>query len=179
MRWRFFALTAALVAGLAGSAAAQTASDRVPSGAVVVLELGERLNSATAKRGDVFVIRLSNPIKVGETIVVPAGATGRGEVIDAKPVQVHAFQFNYSAKLLLAARYLDFDGARIPLRGFHLSAAQANEDDTFHVAGIRRMAPNYEAILPEGLLGEAKIAVDLDLKGHPIAVPAAAASTPN
>ena len=169
---RAIAAAAAVLAGATVVRADPTA-DRLPAGSLVTIELVEAVSSATAKRGDTFAIRLAKPIVVGEAVVVPAGTLGRGEVIDAASGAPKLMKPAKPSKLILAARYLEFDGSRIPLRGFHLSAAEINSSDTISIFGgggvaYSRTAASREAVVPAGALGEAKLSVDVDLAGHVI-----------
>lgn len=151
----------------------QPTPDRVPAGHVVVLELAEGLTSGKVKRGDTFALRLARPIAVGDTVVVPAGTPGRGEVIDAGSGHGKLLRGAQPAKLVLAARYLELNGERIPLRAFHLGAAELNGTDTLFIGpkggvAAARLAPIHEAELAAGAAAEAKLAADLDLQGRVI-----------
>lgn len=85
----------------------------VPSGTQITIEITDLVSTRTAKRDDFFNIRLAAPVILNGVIVIPEGTLGKGQVVDAglpgmggKP-----------GKLVLAARYLELDGQRIPLRG--------------------------------------------------------------
>jgi len=166
------ALVMAAFGGIS-SARAQPAVERVTAGSVVALELAEPLSTATVKRGDTFAIRLAQPIFAGNTVVVPAGTPGRGEVIDANSGVARLGKGARPSKLLLAARYLDYNGGRILLRGFHLGATAINSA-SWGVATPSSVVtvwngPGREATLPVGTPGEAKLAADLNLMGQAIA----------
>jgi hypothetical protein len=162
-------ITAAAAGFLASAVHAQPMQERVPAGSVVLLELGEDLSSKTAKRGDTFAIRLARPIMLGDVVVVPAGTPGRGEVIEADTGRGKLLRSFQPTKLVLAARYLELNGARIPLRALHMSAARLNGTDTLligpHGVAATRTAPTSEAELAAGSSAEAKLAVDLDPQG--------------
>lgn len=136
----------------------------LPAGSVVDLELAQVVNSKTNIRGDKVAIRLAQPIEADGRVLVPAGATGMGEVIDAKP----AGMLGKSGELLLAARYLDYNGRKIPLRAFKLGGA--GKDNSSAVLAVS-MAVGLPAVLirggnieiPVGTAANAKLAKDLTL----------------
>jgi hypothetical protein len=61
-----------------------------------------------------FPIRLARSIEVDGVEVVPAGVSGKGQVVHAKKGGMGGS----AGELVLAARYLDYGGRRIELRGF-------------------------------------------------------------
>jgi len=89
---------------------------RVAAGTVVDVELAEPVNTRRQKRGDHFALRLAEPLVIDGKMIVPAGAAGSGEVVDAANGGIGG----RPAKLILAARYIDYDGARVTLHGFRL-----------------------------------------------------------
>lgn len=98
--------------------------DAVPAGTLIEIRIDEDVNSKTHKTGDWFAISLSQPIMLGTHMLVPAGAPGRGQV-------VHAAKSGWGGKageLILAARYLEYNDARISLRSMRLGAIGANNE---------------------------------------------------
>lgn len=91
----------------------------VPAGTVVAIEITESLVSDERKAGDSFAFRLARPILFEGSELVPAGTLGVGEVIHAAPARASG----KAGELILAARYLDWGGRRIPLRGTRLGGA--------------------------------------------------------
>src|SRR5262245_21652023 len=65
------------------AAATAEATVRIPAGTVIAVEITEALSSRTSQMGQTFALRLAEPITINDEIVVPAGAVGGGEVIDA------------------------------------------------------------------------------------------------
>lgn len=106
---------------------------RVPAGTVVMLELAQPVSTKTHKAGDTFAIRLAEPIVARGQLVLNAGATGVGEVVEsAKPGMG-----GKSAKLVLAARSLTLpNGAQLPLKGLQLSAAGKGHETAATALGI-------------------------------------------
>jgi hypothetical protein len=72
----------------------------------VEIEFLTTLSSASSHRGDMFPIRLAEPLMAGGQVLLPAGALGVGEVVEAKP----AGGAGTPGVLILAARYLDAGG---------------------------------------------------------------------
>lgn len=101
---------------VAPAAPAQGPCCTIPAGTVVLVELTEPLSAATAVSGAHFGLRLAEPVSLGGSVVLPAGIAGMGEVIDAKPAGFGG----RPARLVLAARYLESDGVRFPLRSLKL-----------------------------------------------------------
>jgi hypothetical protein len=152
---------------------------RVAAGTIVSIEVGERLNSKIHVRGYRFPIRLAEPIESADGVLIPAGAEGVGEVISASK----AGMMGKAGELLLAARYLTYNGQQIPLRTFRLG--DAGTDNTTTVVMVGMVVPFAFVIkggdieIPAGTRANAKLAADVSL---PIvtetAQPAAPVETP-
>ena len=56
----------------------------IPAETTVAIEVTQPLGSRTSHIGDMFSLRLAAPIGMNGEALVPAGAFGTGEVIDAK-----------------------------------------------------------------------------------------------
>jgi hypothetical protein len=200
MRFRSLGAVVPLVLLCAASAAAQPAAPtpeaplaapppqtpptaqppRALAGQPVILEVAEQLSSKTHKRGDMFAIRLAAPIAVGTEVVIPAGAMGKGQVIDAAP----AGPLGRPAKLLLAARYLEIDGVQAPLRGFHLGSAGRDNTNLImaasfvpYVGVLASFMKGGEIVIPPGALGQAKLGADFPASPT-AAAPTASAAVP-
>ncbi|KAF1723006.1 hypothetical protein SAMN06296416_102233 [Pseudoxanthomonas wuyuanensis] len=96
-------------------------------GTPLVLELLDPINSASSKRGDRFRLRLAEAVLFDDTIALPAGIEGVGEVVHAE----RSRGGGKPGELLLAARYLSYRGQSIKLRGLKLGGSGR---DTSHVA---------------------------------------------
>lgn len=79
---------------------------------LVAIEVMTGLSSQTSHRGDMFPIRLVEPVMVDGEQVLAAGALGVGEVIEAKPARGGGTP----GILTLGLRYLEVGGRQIPLR---------------------------------------------------------------
>ncbi|HEU0306444.1 MAG TPA: hypothetical protein VFR30_05700 [Lysobacter sp.] len=147
----------------------------VPAGSTLELEIAQALNSAVQKRGDRFAITLHAPLVHKGVVVIPAGTAGMGEV-------VHADKSRGGGKpgeLLIAARYLELDGAQIPLRGLKFGG---QGQDTSKVAlGVAMAIGPFahfirgkEIEIPAGTLVTAKLAQDF-----PVSAPSSDQSIPS
>src|SRR5579871_1667624 len=150
---------------------ARTAGAVVPAGTRVIVEIVNPLSSKTIKRGDMFAIRLAAPITFEGRVVVPAGAEGQGQVVDAAPS--HAL--GTPAKLLLAARYIGVDGTHVPLHGMAFGSTGQDQSMTVlaasfvpYVGVLAMFMHGGEVEIPAGSLAAAKLSADL-----PVPAPAA------
>lgn len=153
---------------------------RVAAGTPVELEIVDPLSSGRHQRGDRFVIRLHAALRHGDVVVVPAGTTGIGEI-------VHADRSRGGGKpgeLLLAARYLEFNGTQIPLRG--LKFGGQGQDKTKTALGVAIAAGPFahfirgrEIEIPAYTLVSAKLAQELALPAAPPAATVSAAPQPS
>ncbi|MET0183200.1 MAG: hypothetical protein ABW199_09965, partial [Caulobacterales bacterium] len=91
----------------------------LPAGAVLEFELVEPLSSRTAQQGQTFAMRLASPLAFEGREIVPAGAVGGGEVIDAK---ASAFG-GRPGRLTLSARFIEINGTPARIRGLQWSGA--------------------------------------------------------
>lgn len=147
------------------------------TGSIVELELAETVSSKTHQRGDPVAIRLAEPIRTETGVLVPAGVTGRGEVISA----AKAGMLGKAGELLLAARYLEYNGQKIPLRTFRLGASGQNNAAAVLALGmvvpVSFLIKGGDIEIPAGARANAKLAADLDLPIQPDAPAADTAST--
>lgn len=143
----------------------------LPALTPVRIEISAHLNSALSKIGDHFAIRLAAPIDLGGGFEIPAGVEGVGEV-------VHAAKSGFGGRageLLLAARYLDYRGARIPLRSltFAPELGKSREGTAMGVAiagglvgGVAAMfISGGEVNIPPGTVVYAKTAAAVNFAG--------------
>lgn len=166
---------------------AAPAADPVPlagpvaalAGTLIEIEIVEPVTSRTAKRGDRFQVRLRQPVMVGDQIVLPAGTHGVGEVVDASKAGFGG----RPGELLLAARYLEFEGRQIPVRSFKMGGVGR---DNMAGSAVVTLAAGFVGLIiqggeityPAGFVGNAKLAVDVPLGSAPIAPAALAADAP-
>ena len=159
----------------ASVAAAPAPCCRLAAGSVVELQLGESLSSARHKRGDRFTLRLSQPLAVAGAEPIPAGTPAVGEVVHG----ARSRGGGHPGELLIAGRYLEFNGRQIPLRG--LSVGQSGRDQingamgaAFVIGPFAMFVRGREIEIPADTALRAKLAQDLDL---PVAGTVAATAT--
>ena len=158
---------------LASPLAAQ-ACCQIASGTPVSLELLEPVGSKDRRRGDTFEFKLASPLIIDGVSVVPAGVHGFGEVVDAARGGIAG----RPAKLILAARYLIFQGRHIPLHGLRLSGAGADKASTAilvsaAISPILSLAVSGGDVqFPAGTRATAKTTGDVTITLPPPATPA-------
>ena len=114
----------------------------------VVVELLEPVSTKTHKRGDHFAICLAEPVVIDGKTVIPAGAKGQGEVVDA----AGAGMAGPPGKLILAARYVEYGGVRTALHAFKPGVGVGAGRDNGSLA-IALGATPYVGILAIGIQG--------------------------
>ncbi len=145
----------------APAAPAPAAPSVVPNGTPIVVEITDLVSSKTALRDDMFNLTLAEPIKLNDVIVIPAGTPGKGQVIDsARPGMA-----GKSGKLVLSARYLEFEGKQIPIRGLKLNFGAKDNSSvamaTSMAVGIFGLAVTGGDIeVPAGTRANAKLGID-------------------
>jgi hypothetical protein len=149
-------------AAAAATPAATPAPRALPAGTVIELSLTKAVGSKTSKRGDRFGIRLAQDLKLDGMVVLPAGTEGEGEVVHAAPGKMGGGP----GELLLAARFLDRDGVRVPLKALKMGSAGKNNVDNAMlvsmVAGpFALFVQGGEVVVPAGTIANAKLAADL------------------
>lgn len=144
----------------------------------VVLTIEEAVESDKVAIGQRFAIRLAEPLTVGGGLVIPAGASGVGEVVHAAKSRA----MGKPGELLLAARYLDWNGTRIPLRSLRFGKPQGQDNaTTAAIVGIAvssLLTPfitGGEVRIPAGASAWAKVAEDVSLAAPDQAAAAAPA----
>jgi hypothetical protein len=159
------AQTAAEPASAGPEAAASPATDCCAIAALteIEIEIAEPVSSRTHRQGARFAIRLAEPIVVDGRLVVPAGTPGMGEVVHS----AKAGGTGKAGELILAARYLDLDGQRIPLRSFRYGPRQGKDKSAAVNTGNMVAA----AVLPAASL------IGFLVKGGNVDIPAKARAT--
>lgn len=145
---------------------ATTAAPRIAAATIVDIEIMEPLSSKTAKMDATFPIRVAVPIIVDGRELIPAGTQGVGQVIHA----AKSGGGGKAGELLLAARYLDVNGVRVPLRRFRLGASGAQKADEAFAVGVvvpfgQLLVKGKEIEFPAGTRANAIVAADTELSG--------------
>jgi hypothetical protein len=136
----------------------------LPAGTLVEIALTKPVGSKLSKRGDRFGIRLVDDLKLDGVVLLPAGAEGEGEVIHAAPGKMGGGP----GELLLAARFIERDGLRVPLKAFKMGrSGRDNVDSAMVVAMVAGPFALFiqggEVVIPAGTIANAKLAADLPL----------------
>jgi hypothetical protein len=150
---------AAVVAEVAASEAPAPCCT-IPALTVVDLEILQTMNSQANHIGEHFTFRLAHPIVVDGKELIPAGATGSGDV-------VHAAKSRFGGKageMILAARYIEHAGVRIPLRSLRAGSGQGKDNSAtaaavaIAVSGVLSMfITGGEVNVPSGTIMNAKV----------------------
>ena len=148
-------------AATAGAAPTAKSPDEIaiPALTDVVIVVDSLITTKTAKTGTEFPIHLADPIRLRGAEVVPAGTMGVGAIVHAATAR----SMGKAGELVLAARYLDFDGRHILLRSTQLGRrGKDNTDIGFAVAIVALPALFFitggEVVVPAGTLASARTA---------------------
>lgn len=124
-------------------------------GTLVQIEVVETLNTKTVQRGQRFPLRLVDPVYAGDTLVLPAGTEGEGEVVHAE----RARMAGKAGELILAARFLRTPSGNLPLRGMKLGGAgESHADAAFWVPLVGFVINGGQVEVPAGTRAQAKLA---------------------
>jgi hypothetical protein len=78
----------------------------VPAGTVLTVRLGEAVGSKISQPGQAFSATVATPVELDGKVVIPAGATASGTVVDAKPLG----RFKGGARLQLKLISVNING---------------------------------------------------------------------
>ena len=146
----------------------------LPAKTAIDIEIADSISSKSAKIGDMFDIRLVEPVKVDGHLILPIGVTGRGEVS-------HVAKAGWGGKageLIVMVRYLQCGADRIPIGRFHFGAS--GESHFGAAVGASMIVPlagflidGDEMILQAGTRGNAKVAaaINLPVGDRPCSIP--------
>lgn len=164
------------------SAAADTGPCCVlPDGSLVRIEIAEALSSKTAQRGQIFKLRLLQPLAAPEGGLLPVGTEGVGEVVHAE----RSRGGGKAGELILAARHLEGPDGPIKLRGMKLGGSGSNKTGAAIVASLVLPLGGFvrgsEIEIPLGTNAVAKLAgaVHLPLLATPLSTPPIPPNTEN
>lgn len=139
----------------------------LPANTVIELEMLDTVGSRLSRPGDFFKLRVVEPVKSGDAVLIPAGAIAVGQV-------VHAAKSSGGGKageLILAARYLDMPQGRILLRSTFGAAGKhrvgASLATSFLVGPFAMLIKGKEVELPAGSPLSARTALDNTFPASP------------
>lgn len=135
-----FFLTAAVQSEPIGVGSVLPAQETADSSEKIILETGfpilvridEQLGSKLSSTGQYFKLSLAEPVMYEGHILIPAGVPGQGQVVHAKKGG-----FSGSAgELILAARYVEYNGRKIKLRSMRFAETGKDNMGTAMAVGI-------------------------------------------
>lgn len=85
----------------------------LPVGSEISLAMSQEINSTENREGDTFPLSVVSDVRLGDHIVIPRGTRAVGEIT----WRTGRGAFGKSGKMDIALRYIDLDGARIPIEG--------------------------------------------------------------
>lgn len=148
----------------------------IPKGTPITIEITDLVTTKTALRDDFFNIKLASPVVLNGETIIPAGITGKGQVVDSgKPRSGGG-----SAQLVIAARYLEYNGQQIPIRGLKLDMTSKDRSSTsIGLSSVASLAGPAGALagffvsgghmeVPAGTLASAKLGIDYIISNEPI-----------
>lgn len=151
---------------------APSACCTVASRTLLEIEILDTLNSKDNRNGQSFNFRLAAPLTIDGRVLIPAGTPGVGEVVHA----ARARAMGKAGELILAARYLDLNGTRVPLRTLRFGREQGRDNSgTVNTIGMVSAATvpvasmvaflisGGEVRVPAGTRATAQIATELVL----------------
>jgi len=148
----------------------------LPALTPVLLTLDEAMESDKAQIGQYFRISLREPLRLADGVVIPAGTAGNGQVVHAAKSRA----MGKAGELVLAARFLDYQGRRIPLRSLRYGNGQGKDNaDTAVIVGIAvsglitPFITGGEVRIPAGTEVWAKVAADVDFAAASVSPPIA------
>ncbi|MEK6638048.1 MAG: hypothetical protein AABY88_08200 [Pseudomonadota bacterium] len=110
---------------------------------------------------------MKEPISINGQVIVPAGVTGSGDV-------VHAAKSRFGGKpgeLIIAVRYLEHQGQRIPLRSLKFGTGSGKDNggtaQAIGIAGgavgglVSMFITGGEVNVPAGTIAQAKTSTDV------------------
>jgi hypothetical protein len=135
----------------------------------VQFEFDEEVKSNQAAIDQYFAIRLIAPITVDGVVIVPAGTVGKGQV-------VHSAKSGWGGKageLLVAARWIEYRGVRIPLRRFRMGEIGTGQNRVGEAAVASAIVPvagflinGGEKIIPKGTRANAIVSADTEIPAN-------------
>lgn len=149
-------------------AAPPGATVRIPAGTVVQVEITEALSSETSQQEQLFALRLAEPIVIDGREIVPAGALGGGEVIDAHPSAFGGRQ----GRLIISGRFIEIGGQRVRIRSMQVGSAGEDRAGAALTVAVLVGVPALlvqggEVHIPVGTRATARIAADVDVSPEP------------
>jgi hypothetical protein len=170
---------------LAQEALPQIASDSpapasqvmLPAGTVVTVELDNDLSTATNHVGDRFNVTVAENVVDRETVVIPSGTAGYGEVT----FSTNKGGFGKQGIIGISLRFLDLNGRQVALDGRYREEGKGNDGAAaatmFAVGIFAVVVKGKSAVIPKGRRLKARTGEDIAFMVG-AATPLAVASEP-
>jgi hypothetical protein len=157
-------LTAAVLAVSTGTLAQSgPESHLLPALTPVPLVIDAEVSSSANKSGDRFPLHVAEDVKLGDSVLIPAGSVGEGEVVHAAKSKGGG----RAGELILAARFVTVDGKQVRLRSFSAGSGSDRSNAALGVAvavGLWGMlVRGSELVMPAGTAVGAKTAEEVQL----------------
>ncbi|MFA5966167.1 MAG: hypothetical protein WC804_19300 [Sphingomonas sp.] len=92
------------------------------AGTPITLVVTHEVNSSTQRAGDTFPLTVLNDVRIGETVVIPRGTPGEGEIT----WRTGKGAFGKSGKMEFSLRSIILNGQRIPISGDYRQEGEGN-----------------------------------------------------
>lgn len=145
----------------------------------VRLAITDPIASNAVSTGQLFAFTLAEAIPLDGGGSIPAGTPGQGEIVHA----ARSGMAGKAGELVLAARYLDYQGVRIPLRSMRFGGAGKDQTGlafaaTTAIGLIGMVITGGEVRIPVGAIADAKISADTPIDANRLAAPVLAPLPP-
>lgn len=96
---------------------------KLPALTPVELQFVDAASSRTSKPGEMVALKLAEPLTIDGRVVAPAGSHAMAEIIQASKSSL----MGKAGELTFAARWVEINGARVPLKRFGFGRSQGND----------------------------------------------------
>lgn len=135
----------------------------LPALTPVPLVIDAEISSSTNSSGDRFPLHVAEDVKLGDSVLIPAGSVGEGEVVHAAKSKGGG----RAGELILAARFVTVDGKQVRLRSFAAGSGKDRSNASLGVGiavGLFGMlVRGDDLVMPAGTLVSAKTAEETHL----------------
>jgi hypothetical protein len=136
----------------------------LPALTPVPLVIDAEISSSTNRSGDRFPLHVAEDVKLGDSVLIPAGSVGEGEVVHAAKSKGGG----RAGELILAARFVTVDGQQVRLRSFAAGSGKDRSNASLGVGiavGLFGMlVRGDDLVMPAGTLVSAKTAAETQLR---------------
>ncbi len=148
---------------VAATVAPSAACCRIPEGTNIELEIIDPQGSKTSQIGAMFAIRLAEPVIIDGRTLITTGALGQGQVVHAAKARM----MGKAGELILAARFIEADGIKLPLRTFNFGSGRGTDRAgtalavTALVGVVGVLVTGGDIVIPTGTRAHAKTSAEV------------------